>query len=1022
MHKLLVVMAVIVLAVQPLFPAYGFASSQNEKILSFDAKEKAIPGEVIVKYKEGRDGYYPRSLQKLNKAFGSRYQSKKISKHGTFVYAFPEDKPLDEVIDTLSEDPNVEYIEPVYPIYAADMHVSSEAGTDDWTGRTDEETSLRPARVVFGDPYFGDQQGYFDVIGRTLLQQDVTEQDLAPLTVAVIDTGVDLQHEDLQASIVAGYDFVDGDNDPDDDEDGHGTHVAGIIAALDNNGIGVAGVASGTKLMPIRVLGPEGGTTADLASGIDWAVSAGADLINLSLGGEMDSRAVHDAVRHAVNGGVLVIAAAGNESSAVVYPAAYEEVVAVAALMPTRNGLRAADFSNYGSEIDVSAPGVSILSTLPNNIYGYADGTSMAAPIITGLAALLLAEDRWLTQMEAREKAETLHFSLTEAVYDLGDPGFDIYTGYGLVDATYLLESPRPEFSAPAETVVGDAVELGIRLTDARGTVKTDVYRYQELYASIMDPSSNLAALDEFTIPFEVENGEGYVVYKPTVPGMHYIGTWEGMTAKQNETQLWIDGTIALAVKPNPPVASIASGIYRTAQSVSLTVEETAGTSAIYYTLDGSTPDPYTSSVYQGPIAIDRSTVIHAISVQNGMVSGMSSFSYTVGGDTPAPGTGDEPPEPERKVPTVVDGQLNFTVSQDSIQDQLNDPNSTSIVIEIDTDHGKLYDSLNVSLPTAAFLAGKELVIRTDAGDFAFPAHSVDQSIGLETLNLRVHMGARQTGPFFEEASRLSVPYELSLLAGEKVMDRLRYGVQITVPYEGEAVNTEKVAVYGYDAEDDRWLYMGGTLNDNGTMTFTLHPFVPFAVMEYTRVFTDTFGHWAKADIDWLAMRQMVEGTSKSLYSPKRQVTRAEFAALVTRALDLPAVDRATTLIFEDIKQGVWYADAVGRIYEAGIVKGVSERQFAPDRFISREQMAVMLVQAYGYAKGIDPAAMGDSQQTEFVDENQASLWSREAVRAVDELGLMAGDEQGRFLPKQGASRAETAAVVHRLMNLLAER
>ncbi|GAB4457519.1 MAG: hypothetical protein OHK0029_17450 [Armatimonadaceae bacterium] len=223
--------------------------------------------------------------------------------------------------------------------------------------------------------------------------------------VAVVDTGVVLNHPDLANKIyrnssggVIGYDFANGDSDPTDDN-GHGTHCAGIIGAETNNALGIAGIAgwdggagsdvTSTKIMPIKVLSASGsGTMTAVANGITFAADNGAKVISLSLGGG-GSTTLANAVSYAWNKGCVLVAAAGNSgSSAQSYPAAYPNVLSVAA---TDSSDRLASFSNYGSWVSCAAPGVSILSTYPGG-YAYLSGTSMACPHVAGEVALLASQ------------------------------------------------------------------------------------------------------------------------------------------------------------------------------------------------------------------------------------------------------------------------------------------------------------------------------------------------------------------------------------------------------------------------------------------------------------------------------------------------------------------------------------------------------------------------------------------------------------------------------------------------------
>ena len=210
--------------------------------------------------------------------------------------------------------------------------------------------------------------------------------ELAPVTVAVIDTGVCMSHEDLVGRVLEnGYDFVDNDDDP-EDVFGHGCSVAGIIAANTDNAIGIAGFAPNSSILPIRVLGPGGsGSMADVAAGIVYAADNGADIVNLSLGSAVGSQVTKDAVEYAIEKGVTVIASAGNSGGNLPgYPARYEGVVAVGAI--DSNGSRSS-FSNKGGEI--WAPGRDVHTIYLDNGYKSLNGTSFSAPYVAAMAAVL---------------------------------------------------------------------------------------------------------------------------------------------------------------------------------------------------------------------------------------------------------------------------------------------------------------------------------------------------------------------------------------------------------------------------------------------------------------------------------------------------------------------------------------------------------------------------------------------------------------------------------------------------------
>ncbi|WP_028544946.1 S8 family peptidase [Paenibacillus taiwanensis] len=243
--------------------------------------------------------------------------------------------------------------------------------------------------------------------------------------IAVVDTGVDMNHRDLKDKLLKGYNVFAPDKPPQDDV-GHGTHVAGIIGAQVNNQEGIAGMTWHNPIMPIKVLDGSGsGTSYSVAEGIIWAADHGAKVINLSLGNYAQGAFLHDAIKYAYNKDVVLIAATGNDNTGQPgYPAAYSEVFAVSA---TNQDKTKAEYSNYGDYVDVVAPGTTIASTYPQNQYAALSGTSMASPHVTALAGLIRSINPSLKNTEVYD-------IMRKSVADIGSSGKDIYFGYGLID------------------------------------------------------------------------------------------------------------------------------------------------------------------------------------------------------------------------------------------------------------------------------------------------------------------------------------------------------------------------------------------------------------------------------------------------------------------------------------------------------------------------------------------------------------------------------------------------------------
>jgi hypothetical protein len=283
--------------------------------------------------------------------------------------------------------------------------------------------------------------------------------DATGQVVAVIDTGVDATHPDLSGVVLPGTDIVAGAGNGGADPNGHGTHVAGIVAAVAGNGIGGAGLAQGARILPVRVMDTDGsGWDSDAAEGMVWAVDHGATVINLSFGGPDPSPVLLTAVNYALSRNVPVVVSAGNEGDVgdpVEYPAADTGVIAVGAV--DRFGVRPT-WSSSGSHLALVAPGVDITSTTPGGTYATWDGTSMAAPFVSAAVALLRHAQPALTAGAVRRR-------LMDTADDLGPAGFDSGYGAGRVDVVAAEAA-----TAPLDVAVVPAPVLTARISASRPT------------------------------------------------------------------------------------------------------------------------------------------------------------------------------------------------------------------------------------------------------------------------------------------------------------------------------------------------------------------------------------------------------------------------------------------------------------------------------------------------------------------------------------------------------------------------
>jgi thermitase len=282
---------------------------------------------------------------------------------------------------------------------------------------TRAEQSLEP-----NDEYYERYQWNLPIIGTSSGWK--LSRGHKQVIIAVVDTGVAMTHPDLQNRLIEGYNTLNPESPPEDDV-GHGTHVMGIISALTDNRLGIAGMTWFNQVMPVKVLDGSGlGSTYSVAEGIIWATDHGAQVINMSLGNYADAQFLHDAIRYAFNKNVILIAATGNDNTNQPgYPAAYPEVFAVSA---TNQDNKRAIFANYGDYVDVVAPGEHIASTYIGDQYASLSGTSMASPHVAALAALIRSAHPNLTNTE-------IYDIMRQSAVDLGPKGKDRYYGYGQI-------------------------------------------------------------------------------------------------------------------------------------------------------------------------------------------------------------------------------------------------------------------------------------------------------------------------------------------------------------------------------------------------------------------------------------------------------------------------------------------------------------------------------------------------------------------------------------------------------------
>jgi serine protease len=399
--------------------------------------EKWVQDEIVVKFK---DTVRAAQIEQINNKHRAEVLYTSPFAHFKRVKV-PKGKTPHQLVDDYKNEPDIEYAELNYLAYAM---------------------------FIPNDPLFQNQWNFYNNVNggiRANLAWEITTGE-PNVIIAVVDTGVAYENyksrgktyeqapELSQAHFVAGYDFVNNDAHPNDDE-GHGTHVTGTLAQNTNNGVGPAGLAFGCSIMPVKVLNKQGsGTYTDIADGIYFAVDNSAKVINMSLGGSADSTTLRNACAYAYNHGVTVVCAAGNEyqsGNAPSYPAAYDAYcIAVGAV---RFDKTRAYYSNTGSYLDIAAPGGDVTvnqngDSYPDGIvqqtfvsnytdwqYEWYEGTSMATPHVSAVAAMLISQ--------GTSSPDAVRQAIQTTATDMGAPGWDPEYGWGVLDAYAALMYPR---------------------------------------------------------------------------------------------------------------------------------------------------------------------------------------------------------------------------------------------------------------------------------------------------------------------------------------------------------------------------------------------------------------------------------------------------------------------------------------------------------------------------------------------------------------------------------------------------
>ncbi|WP_284643157.1 S8 family serine peptidase [Paenibacillus silviterrae] len=812
------------------------------------------------------------------------------------------------------------------------------------------------ANAQLADDPFYEKQTYLKQIGIEEAWK-VTNSN-TNIIIAVVDTGVELDHPDLKKNLVPGVNLVQPGLMPADDN-GHGTNVAGVIAAQGNNDRGISGILWNAKIMPIKALEADGtGGEAKLGEGIRYAVDHGAKIVVLSLGLNKYSDYMSEIISYAEERGVLLVAATGNEGNVVKYPAAYSTVLSVGGMGVDG---RVHDRSNRGPELDLVAPW-DVFTTAMGHSYEYMDGTSMAAPQVAAVAALVWNKYPWYTPFEIRQL-------LRQTAENLGDAGWDPETGFGLLRADRALKEPlladmyepnqRKDQAKPISVShrVGAAFSSG---TD------TDWYYWDSIYDGAMDLRFVMESGVSVQLQYTDANGvlssrtvaAGQTLTLPVRKGRSYIQLQLSDRNRKNETKYQLItsfGMNADAYEDNdkqykafvlPARSQTIKGTFHQWNDTDwfeLPIPE-SGTLGIRLTTDTARMDPVLLVQKQGErsVVYDDGDDGEAESVYLSQVFPGSYYLRVTN---------------VKEYANPVVGEYTLTIEYNARLLDPHEPNNRSYqatTVSMDTVYSGLLDRAD-DIDWFQFRVDEESLVTIRLNDIPAPA------------SIYMHL---YDGTLKPMASSMNATYQ----ADQQLKGRFSPGIYY-VRLTTNLPFTDRMYQFQVDAKP----------LDGG--------------------YADIRSHWALPAILTMTKKQIVEGYGDYLFQPDRPITRAEVTAVLSRAFHW---SKQRPIQYRDLDPNHWAYEYISKAAQAGVVDGYPDGTFASDQPVSRMEMTAMLARSMnmtGKHRGLLP----------FTDVDE-TYWGTGLLKQMKAEGWITGYEDGSFRPDQQATRAEFVAILARIL------
>lgn len=779
------------------------------------------------------------------------------------------------------------------------------------------------------------------------------------VTIAILDTGVDLTHPDLVLNLVDGINLIDKDKLPQDDN-GHGTNVAGIVAGVADNGIGVAGVTWSGKIMPIKVLDKNG--IADnsffVGQGIRYAVDHGAKIVLLALGDSVFTPFLDEAAKYAEEKGVLLVAASGNKGNRLNYPAAFPNVLSVGAVDEND---QYEEYSNFDQQLDVVAPGAEIFTTKLGGEYTINSGTSMAAPQVAGLAALIMEKYPALTP---KEVADLIKFTAD----DIGDPGWDEKTGYGRINVAKALSIDldilqdgyeRNETWHTAHIFpLGDTFHA--MLADEKDV---DWYKLQLAYDGKVQITLMLDQTLEHDIELEIIPSD-QVIDTFLVPVPDLVGSdeesenptgKEASTEKENRYMVKKEKTVTLDLKKGTSYIKVAH------PSEAKKIE-----GAIHYQLKNS------FTIYQDRFEPnDYPWQAYYINDMTGTITGTFHKEYD---------------EDWYRIHLNKSGTLNVSVSVNTLRLDpvlwLQPLGSTEEEFDNNGSGHQEFGFISVS-------PGDYLIRVSDYNGYPMEGE-YELRFGFTSNDGDIH----EPNDISTEATLISFYKTIEgVISNEYDYDWFTFQLEESTYIVLDFLSDKNaiVSLMGQNYQS-LWMAEGNDLSNQGMLekgSYFIRIYSPnmnnkyrihLEEIELIGNFIDVKDHWATQTIVKLYNEGLIEGYPDYTFRPNESITREEVIEILNN----------------DLKQS-----------QAAYKDPLSSR---PDEPVKRSEVIVMLMRAYEI-----PMIEKDHSPFKDVDKNQ---FAYQEIISFNEYGLITGYEDQTFRPDDSVTRAEFAALLNRVRNL----